>query len=392
MKVDQLWQRGVAVTMALILAGCAPAAQEGPAAPPGVSILAVTPTQLDLFEVLPARVMAVRTAEIRAQVSGVVQRRLFEQGAEIKAGQPLFQINFAPFQADVDMAAAALQRAEAVHARAQIQTQRLQPLMAADAISRQLYDDAESQRDQAAADVAQARATLVRRQLDLKFATVEAPIAGRIDQALVTEGALVSTNDTTPMARIQQIDQVYVDVRQPAASLDAFRAALGNSRTRGKKEVRVNVLRSNGQPYGLTGQMLFSGITVDISTGDVLLRVLVNNPRRELLPGMFVRARIPMASYPDALMVPQQAVTHLSGHAQVWTVDEQNKVHAQTVELGEQANGQYRIRSGLTAGQQIVIAGLDRLSEGALIKPQPWTADPSAATQAAPTSSAIPAH
>lgn len=330
---------------------------------------------MDLTEGLPGRVAAVRVAEIRAQVSGIVQHRLFEQGAEIRAGQALFQINPAPFKADADMAAAALQRAEAALDRARVQAERLQSLVEADAVSRQVYDDAVSQRDQAAADVAQARATFARRQLDLKFATVDAPIAGRIDQALVTEGALVASSDTQPMARIQQIDQVYVDVRQPAASLESFRAAFAARKARGGEGLPVAILRSNGEPYDVTGRILFSGINVDAGTGDVLLRVLVDNTRRQLLPGMFVRARVPLASYPDALMVPQQAVTRVGNQASVWTIDAQNQARVAPVELGELVNRHYRIRAGLSAGQKIVIEGLDRLSEGLAVAPRAWSSD-----------------
>ena len=203
------WRLGclLAGLAALGLAGCDTSPQEEQApAPVQVSVMTLEPQVMSVSEVLPARVAAVRSAEIRAQVSGIVQHRLFEQGAEIDTGTTLFQINPAPFRAEVDSAAAALQRAEAVLARARLQTRRLAPLMEAEAISRQLYDDAVAQRDQAAADVAQARATLSRRKLDLAFASVEAPIAGRIDQALVSEGALVSPTDAAPMARIQQID------------------------------------------------------------------------------------------------------------------------------------------------------------------------------------------
>ncbi|MDO9217518.1 MAG: efflux RND transporter periplasmic adaptor subunit, partial [Lacisediminimonas sp.] len=214
----------------LALAGCDLASEQAEApAPLQVSVLTLQAHELAISEVLPARVAAVRSAEIRAQISGIVQRRLFEQGAEIKAGAVLFQINPAPFKAEVDSAAAALKRADAVLARARVQVERLTPLVQAEAVSRQVYDDAVALREQAAADVAQAGATLARRKLDLQFASVEAPIAGRIDQALVSEGALVSPSDATPMARIQQIDQVYVDVRQSASILDTLRQQAGSA-------------------------------------------------------------------------------------------------------------------------------------------------------------------
>lgn len=359
----------LAVIAAFGLAGCdvAPQEQEAPA-PPQVSVLTLTGRELVISEDLPAWVAALRSADIRAQISGIVQRRLFEQGAEISAGTVLFQINPAPFKADVDSAAAALQRAEAVLARARIQIERLKPLLRTDAISRQTYDDAISQRDQAAADVAQAKATLARHQLNLQFASVEAPIAGRIDQALVSEGALVSPTDATPMARIQQIDQVYVDVRQPASVLESLRQQAGST----APELAVEILGSNGTPLGMQGRILFSGIEVDAGTGDVLLRVLVDNPERRLLPGLYVQARIPRARYANALTVPQQAVVRTSGQTSVWVVDGQGLAQLVPVNTAELVNNQYRIASGLSAGQQVVIEGIDRLTPGVQVTASPW--------------------
>lgn len=359
----------LAVIAVFGLAGCdgAPQAQDVPALPQ-VSVMALAGQDLVISEDLPARVTALRSAEIRAQISGIVQGRLFEQGAEISSGAVLFQINPAPFKADVDSAAAALQRAEAVLARARIQIDRLVPLLRTDAISRQTYDDAVSQRDQAAADVAQAKATLARHQLNLQFASVEAPIAGRIDQALVSEGALVSPTDAIPMARIQQIDQVYVDVRQPASVLDTLRQQAGST----APELTVAILGSDGKPLGMQGHILFSGIEVDAGTGDVLLRVLVDNPERRLLPGLYVQARIPRARYANALSVPQQAVVRTSGQTSVWGVDANGQAQQIAVTTGELVARQYRIASGLSAGQQVVIEGIDRLTPGAQVIASPW--------------------
>lgn len=351
------------------LAGCDAASEQAEAAAPLlVSVLTLQAHELAVSEDLPARVAAVRSAEIRAQITGIVQRRLFEQGAEIKAGAVLFQINPAPFKAEVDSAAAALKRADAVLARARVQVERLTPLVQAEAVSRQVYDDAVALREQAAADVAQAGATLARRKLDLQFASVEAPIAGRIDQTLVSEGALVSPSDATPMARIQQIDQVYVDVRQSASILDTLRQQAGSA----TPELSVDILGSDGKPLGMRGRILFSGIEVDAGTGDVLLRVLVDNPQRRLLPGLYVQARIPRAHYPAALSVPQQAVTRSAGQASVWVVDAQGQVQPVSIEVSEVIEGRYRVVSGLSAGQQVVIEGIERLSPDAQVATRPW--------------------
>lgn len=365
----------LAVLAVLGLAGCDAPQQEAQPEPVQVSVMTLTAQTLDVSEDLPGRVAAFRTAEIRPQVSGIVQRRLFEQGADIQAGAALFEIDAAPFKAEVQNAQAALKRAQAVLARARIQVERLQPLVSAEAVSQQTYDDAASQREQAAADVAQAEATLARKRLDMKYAIVSAPISGRIDQAQVSEGALVSTTDTAPMATVQQIDQVYVDVRESATSVERWRHALGGQLAPGADGVPVQVLDSSGKAYGLSGKILFSGISVDASTGNVLLRVQVDNPQRQLLPGMYVLARVPRAHYADALSVPQQAVLRRDGQASVWVVGEGEQVQRVPVELGELVNRRYRIVSGLSAGQRVVIEGLERLAEGVPVKARLWQAD-----------------
>jgi len=392
-----------AAIAALALAGCGRTeAPEAAAPPPRVSVVALVPADVTVADVLSGRVAAVRTAEIRPQVGGIVRRRLFEQGAEIRQGAALFQIDPAPFQADADMARAALQRAEAVAAQARLQAGRLEPLVQAQAVSRQAYDDAVSLRDQALAEVAQARATLARRELDLRFATVTAPIAGRVEQALVTEGALVASTDASPMARIQQIDQVYVDVRQPASALEALRtaAAAGTPPPRpgraGGEGLAVQILGTGGRagqgggtaPAALEGRVLFSGISVDAGTGDVLVRILVDNPRRQLLPGLFVQARVPRATYSGALSVPQQAVVRAGGRASLWVVDDAQRAHAVPVALGEMVQGSYRIAEGVQAGQRVVVEGTERLSEGLVVEAREVPAPGVAAQGASDSASA----
>lgn len=378
---------GLAVLLAAALAGCSPEMPDMSTPPPPVAFIAVAPADLELSEDLSGRVTAVRTAEIRAQISGIVQRRLFEQGSEVRAGQPLFQINTAPFKADADTAAASLQRAEAVLARAATQAERLKPLAETEAISQQAYDDALSQRDQARADVAQARAELARRRLDVQFATVDAPISGRIDQAQQTEGSLVGPSDATPMARIQQIDQVYVDVRQPAANLEAMRSMAATEGAAGKAAVKI--LRGDGEAAGVEGRVLFSGISVDEGTGDVLVRIAVDNKDHRLLPGMFVRARIVRARFADALSVPQQAVVRSGSQAKVWLLGDKNKVRPVPVELGELVGDRYRVRSGLKVHDKVIVEGLDRMAPNAEVTPRPWRTAASAQTNTAGSASAV---
>ncbi|AUZ46464.1 efflux transporter periplasmic adaptor subunit [Pseudomonas orientalis] len=361
------------------LTGCHPEGQVADDVPiPQVSVMPLEPASIKVSEVLPGRVSAVRTADIRAQISGIVHKRLFDQGVEVTAGTALFQINPAPFKAEVDSAAALVLKAQAALKRARIQAERLSPLMHAEAVSRQVYDDAISLRDQAEADVAQSKATLARRRLDLRFATVDAPIAGRIDQTLVSEGALVSSTDSAPMARIQQIDQVYVDVRQTASTLRSLRESLSAQDGQRAPGLPVEILDSSGNPTGLNGSILFSGINVDAGTGDVLLRILVDNPHRQLLPGLFVQARVPLADYPQALSVPQQAVLRSGGQARVWVIDAKEQAHAVAIELGELVDRRYRVVSGLSAGQLVVIEGLERLTENAQVSAASWQANAAA--------------
>ncbi|MCD8530695.1 MAG: efflux RND transporter periplasmic adaptor subunit [Saccharospirillaceae bacterium] len=324
MFLNQRHSGSVAVAIIAMwgLTGCDPAVpDEEVPAPIQVSVMTLEPVALQITEDLPGRITALRNAEIRAQVSGLVERQLFREGTAINTGTVLFQINPAIFQSEVDMASAALTRAEVAQQRASHEAERLASLMPAGAVSRQMYDDAVAQRDQALAEVAQAKASLARHRLNLQFTRVEAPISGRIDQALVSEGALVSPTDAMPMARIQQIDQVYADVRLPASMLADIHQQMSSDTA----PPAVEILTGDGKPLGMRGHMLFSGTEVNTGSGDVLLRVLVDNPQQRLLPGLFVRVRIPRAHYPAALSVPQEAVTRVAGQPRVWVVDAQGQ-------------------------------------------------------------------
>lgn len=358
----------VALIAAFTLAMTACSSPEAtPDAAPRVSVVTVGPQVVQRDDELPGRVAAVRTAQIRAQVGGIVQRRLFDQGAEVSAGQALFQIDPAAFRADVDSALAALQRSEAVLRRSRVQSQRLHALAAAQAVSHQHRDDASAEYEQARAAVNEARAILARRQLDLRYATVSAPIAGRIDQALVTEGALVGVADAEPMAVVQQIDQVYVDVRQPAAQLESLQRSAGGG------ELPVTIIGAAGKPLSERGQLLFSGINVDARTGDVILRILVDNPQRQLLPGMYVRAKVPRGAPASALTVPQQAVLRSAGgQAYAWVIGADGKAVIRTLEVDGSVNRQWLVRTGLKAGEKVVVEGQERLQEGAVVDARDW--------------------
>ncbi len=356
----------------IALAACSETPEQT-AAPQPVEVLVtqVRPQAVEVADELPGRVVAFRTAEIRPQVGGIVQRRFFEQGAFVRAGQPLFQINPAPFRADANSAAASLQRAQAALNLAGTQAERLKPLVSADAISRQSYDNAVAQRAQAVAEVAQARADLSRRRLDVGFARVTSPISGQIGATLVTEGALVGAQDTNPLAVVQQIDKVYVDVRQPAERFDALLQARREGK--GADTDGVDILFSSGSSYPIRGRILFSGVTVEPGTGNAVVRVEVPNPDRRLLPGMFVRARLPRLIAPAAITVPQEAVTRGDdGAATVAVVDAQGRVHNRQVNVGDVTNGRYIILSGLKAGERVIVVGRDRVQPGVPVKARPW--------------------
>ncbi|WMJ69029.1 efflux RND transporter periplasmic adaptor subunit [Stenotrophomonas sp. 24(2023)] len=362
--------------LALAMTACS-APDAPPPAPPRVGVLTVAPQVVQREDELPGRVAAVRTAQIRAQVGGIVLKRLFEQGAEVGQGQPLFQIDPAAFRADVDSALAALQRSEAALARSRLHSQRLHALASAQAVSQQNRDDANAEHEQARAAVNEARAILARRQLDLRYATVSAPIAGRIDQALVSEGALVGVADAEPMAVVQQIDQVYVDVRQPASQLQPLQRSAGQG-----DAVAVTVLGPGGQPLAESGQLLFSGINVDARTGDVILRILVDNPRRELLPGMYVRARVPRGGPDSTVLLPQQAVLRSAGgQAYAWVIASDGKAVIRTLQVDSGVPGHWRVRQGLAAGEKVVVEGQERLQEGMQVDARRWQPVTAAAEQ-----------
>lgn len=363
----------------VLLTACGQQPDQGAPPPVSVTVATAVASPVQLADSLPGRVVAFRTAEIRAQVGGIVQRKLFTEGAVVRAGQPLFQINASPFRAEADSASAALQRARAVRDRAKVQTDRLAPLLEADAVSRQTYDNAAAELAQAEADVAAAQAALARRRLDVGFATISAPISGRIGASAITEGALVGTADAAALATIHQISQVYVDVRQPASRLEALRGA-------GESSAAVDILDSDGKPTGLVGKLLFSEMNVDPATGDLTVRVLVDNADQRLLPGMFVRARLPRGAQQTLPRIPQQAVVRSGGQATVVVVTTDGKTASRPVELGDVIDGQYVVLSGVKAGERVVVEGQDRIMPDQPVSAKPWKA-PTAPANAAPPAS-----
>lgn len=340
-----------------------------------VTIISIQPQSINFSENLPARVQAFRTAEIRPQVGGIIEKVLFAQGSEVKAGQPLYKINSETFEADVNSNRAGLNKAEAEVNRLKIQLERYQQLLPSNAISKQEVSNAEAQYRQAIADVAQMKALLARQNLNLQYATVRAPISGRIGKSFVTEGALVSQADSNTMATIQQIDRVYVDVKQSIGEYERLQAALQSGELSANNQKAVQILNSLGQPYNVAAKMLFEDINVDPETGDVTIRIEVTNPERKLLPGMYVRVNIERASVPQALLVPEQAIQrNMNGEPQVYVVNAKGGADVRSVELGQQYEQFYLINKGLKAGDKVVVEGTERIQPNQKLAISAWKA------------------
>ncbi len=334
--------------------------------PANINVVTKTLGAEDIYSVsdFPARINAVKTAQIRPQVGGIIQKRLFRQGSEIREGQALFQIDAAPFAADVEMANAALARAKATYQQMSSRAYRFSQLQKNAAISQQDLDDAKAASAQAAADLAEATASLNRKKLDLNYATVKAPISGRVDQEFVTEGALVSPGDTQAMAVIQQLDRVYVDARVPSQALRSLRLS-NEPQPVGQSDTTAVVLDDEGKPYDTPAHLLFSGMSVNDETGDVVLRAEVENPQRTLLPGMFVKLRITRLIQKAGLAIPEQAISRAEGKTTVWIVGQDNKAKRVEIQTGEQTAKGITVTAGLKVGDKIVIEGQDKLQAGA---------------------------
>jgi membrane fusion protein (multidrug efflux system) len=385
----------VAVLAALVvlaalaaLAACGDKAPpSGPPPAPEVGVVTVAARTLDVPTELPGRVEAARVAQVRARVTGIVQKRLFAEGSDVKAGQVLFQIDPAPYRAALDSAKATLAKAQASEQQATALVNRYKPLREASAISQQDFVNATSAAAQAGADVAAAKAAVQTAQLNLDYATVTAPIAGRIGQALVTEGALVSATEATQLALIQQVDQVYVNFSQPVSDITRLRKAFasGKSKSLGVT-IPVHVVLDDGSELPQTGRLLFSDLSVDQTSGQVNVRARVPNPDGALMPGMYVRGRIAQQQVDSAMLLPQQAVQRTTQNDTVMVVGADGKPSVRPVKLGGSENGNWIILDGLKPGEQVIVDGFQKIRPGATVKPVPWSAGAPAA--AAPAGSA----
>jgi membrane fusion protein (multidrug efflux system) len=352
-----------------------PGAAGGKMPPPEVGVIVTKLQPVALQTELPARVDPFRVAQVRARVNGVVLKRSFEEGSEVKQGQSLFQIDPEPYLAQVNSAKAAVGRAEAAQAQATALAERYKPLVASEAISKQEYTNALAAQKQGEADVTSAKAALRIAEINYNYSNVFAPISGRIGRALVTEGALVSANEATQLATVQQIDKVYLNITQSASDLQRLRRQAGEKNL--ASGLPVSVVLDDGSVLPRQGRLLFSDVTVDPSTGQLTLRAEMANPDRALLPGQYVRVRLAQAQLPAGILVPQQAVTR--GGAQgdtLMVVGPDNKPAPRTVKIASQNGSDWVITDGLKAGEQVMVDGFQKIAmmpPGTPVMPVPWT-------------------
>jgi len=372
---------------ALLLSACGKDAG-GPPPPPEVSVITLKPRAVAIMDQLPGRTTAFKVAEVRPQVTGIVQKRLFAEGTEVKAGQQLFQIDSGSYRAALSSAEAALKRAEAQAVTAKLLAERYEPLIAANAVSKQENDEAIAARARAEADVASARAAVDAARINVVYTQVLSPITGQIGRTLVTEGALVTSAQSAPLATIQQLDPIYVDIAQSSTEMLRLQRQLANGQLvkDDKNQAEVTLTLEDGSVYHERGRLKVSEASVDPSTGSVVLRAVFPNPRRELLPGMFVRAQLTQGTRSAALMVPQRGVSHNpKGEATVLIVDKDEKVAERVVTADRAINGEWLITDGLVAGERVIVDGLQKAKPGSPVKATP-AAEELAASQNGTTS------
>jgi membrane fusion protein (multidrug efflux system) len=368
----------------LILTACSkPKAEAPPPQVPEVQVYKVTPAPLTMTTELPGRTNAFLVADVRPQVSGVIQKRLFTEGADVKQGTPLYQIDPATYQATVNSAKAALTRAEATLLSTGPAAKRNKELLAIEGVSRADYENAVAADAQAKADVETAKATLQTAQINLQYTHVYAPISGRIGRSTVTPGALVTAAQTTALTTVQQLDPIYVDVTQSSDQLLSLKRAIdsGSLKSAGK-EAKVSLVLSDGTKYGESGKLQFADVSVDQSTGNVTLRALFPNPKHDLLPGMFVRAVVESGVKDNAITVPQQGITrNPKGEATALVLGADGKVVQRVLTTGGTYGNTWLVTSGLSAGDQVIVEGLQKVKPGA----------PAKVAAAQPTAPAAPA-
>jgi membrane fusion protein, multidrug efflux system len=384
----------VLMALTILLGGC-DRGQRQQATPPVPEVATVTlqPQQVELTTELPGRTSPYRVAEIRPQVNGIIQKRQFREGSDVKAGQLLYQIDPAPFQVAYDSAKASLGKAQANLPSIRLRAERYKELLIDKAVSRQDYDDAAAAMEQARAEIAYWKTAIEGARINLGYTRVTAPISGRIGKSSVTDGALVTAYQPASLATIQQLDPIYVDVTQSSAELLRLKRNLETGRlsTNGANGKKVRILLEDGTPYPLEGTLQFRDITVDSTTGSFTLRIVVPNPKQLLLPGMFVRAAVQEGIAAQSLLIPQQGVSRTpKGEPFALVVDEAGKVQQRLLTLNRAIGDQWLVSSGLAAGERLIVEGMIKVRPGATVKVIPWNS-PKAGAEA-PNTKRAPAE
>lgn len=368
--------RSVSLTLLLALGACGKQEAPPPPPPPQVGIVTLKLESATLTSELPGRISAYETSEVRPQVNGLIQARLFREGDEVRAGQSLYQIDAAPYRAQVASAKAALARAQASIESSRGLERRYGELVKINAIARQEYENAQTSAAQARADVGAQRAALENAQIDLRRTHIPAPISGRIGRSTFTVGALVTSGQTEPLTTIQRLDMVYVDLNQSSADLLKLRQQIlaGAISRGGSTAARVRLKLEDGTTYPIEGTLQFADVTVDPTTGSQTIRATFRNPQRLLLPGMFVRAELVEGTKEQAVLVPQRAVTRdEKGNPTMLVVGQGDKIEARPLTVGRAIGDKWLVLSGAKPGDRIVMDGAMMLQPGAQVKPVPWT-------------------
>jgi membrane fusion protein (multidrug efflux system) len=355
------------------------------ASPPEVGVITIQPQRAVLTTELPGRVTPHLIAEVRPQVGGIVQKRLFTEGSDVKAGQTLYQIDPATYQAAFASARAALSRAEANLAPARLKEERFRELVKIKAVSQQDYDDAQAALLQAEAEVESAKAAMETARINLDYTSVRAPISGRIGRSTVTTGALVKASQDAVLATIQQLNPVYVDVTQSTADLLRLKQNLASGllKNGGETQAQVSLLLEDGTAYAQPGTLKFSEVTVDQSTGSVTMRCLFANPEQLLLPGMFVRAVLEEGAVDQAILVPQRGVTrNPAGNALVMVIGAEEKVEARVIKAARTVGDNWLVSEGLKPGDRVILEGIQKARPGTVVKAVPFGVQPSGGTPA----------
>jgi len=367
------------------------AACGGPSGPPQghgavpVTVVTLATAPVVLRRELPGRTTPYLVAEVRPQVNGIVKQRLFTEGSAVEAGQPLYQLDDATYRANLASARAALARAEATLNTARLNARRSADLFAINAVSKQDDENAAAALQQGEADVAAAAAAVRSAEVILGYARITAPIGGRIGKSTVTQGALVTANQETPLATVQQLDPIYVDLTQSSAEWLSLRRELAAGRLEGAQDMPVAIVLEDGTPYAQPGKLAFSEVSVDPTTGSFALRVVVPNPEHILLPGMYVRAIVGTGTRQSGLLVPQQGIARdPKGHTTAMIVGRDSKVEVRPVRVSQAIGDQWLVEEGLAAGDRVIVEGLQKVQPGASVQPTEAGAAPSPAATPSP--------